>query len=95
MSIGRRIIPSNPAVCSRIIMESIVSNLDMEGGKVSPATPVNGDDNTVDASTVRRLVIVMVFGALALAATFVGFSLEKQGVWPFNDDTPSVRIVVD
>lgn len=67
----------------------------MEMGPVSPARPVSGDVNVVDASTLRRLVIVAALCAFGLSATFVGFQLEERGVWPFPENVHSSKIVLD
>jgi len=67
----------------------------MELGEVSPARPVIGNEDDVNTSTVRRLVIVAALSAFALSATIVGFTLEEQGKWPFPEKIHSSRVVLD
>ena len=66
--------------------------------EIGPDRPENGltdDLPATDSSTVRRLVIVAGACLLGLAAAWAGFTLEEQGKWPFGDETPSARIVLD
>lgn len=67
----------------------------METGSDSPMPSRKEQDAYTEATTLRRMVIAAMVCVLALVATIVGFSLEEHGTWPFKDEAPATRIVLD